>query len=372
MDNTELHYLTYDESAIWEEMVLAYIGAGGDILYPGDEKEMLLRGVQQIIMQCFAGIDNALRMDTLRYAVRDYLDAYGEKRNCFRIQAAPAKATVTIVTNETGEAMTLPAGTAMTQDGSVFWTIDEALSLTGRQETLTAAITANTAGTVGNGLLAGMTMSMVNQTPAINSITVATDATGGQNEEEDEAYRQRIRNYGLAAVSTGPADQYRRAAMEVSSRILDAVAWNTGHGVVTVYILLAASDYEGINALCDQVLEALSPNDVRPLCDIVRVNMAFGYAYDLYVNYAADNGQNLNEAVEKAVREYQEWQDNVLGQAFNPDKLKAMLYAAGCKRVEFGEGSGHRYGSQNPVCVYTPVAPYERWCGNITLAVIDE
>ena len=36
MDNTELHYLTYDEGAIWEEMVLAYIGAGGEEEQPAD------------------------------------------------------------------------------------------------------------------------------------------------------------------------------------------------------------------------------------------------------------------------------------------------------------------------------------------------
>ena len=43
MDNTELHYLTYDPDEIWAEMQRAYVENGGDILYPGDEKEMLLR-----------------------------------------------------------------------------------------------------------------------------------------------------------------------------------------------------------------------------------------------------------------------------------------------------------------------------------------
>ena len=85
MDNTEIHYLTYDPEEIFQEMNLAYIQAGGDILYPGDEKEMLLRGVQAMIVQVFAGVDAALRMDTLRYAVGDYLDIYGEKRNCVRL-----------------------------------------------------------------------------------------------------------------------------------------------------------------------------------------------------------------------------------------------------------------------------------------------
>ena len=96
MDDTELHYLTYDPDEILKDMMFAYTVAGGDLLYPGDEKEMLLQAMLQIMVQAFAGIDNALRMDTLRYAVRDYLDIYGEKRNCIRIPAQAATATVKI------------------------------------------------------------------------------------------------------------------------------------------------------------------------------------------------------------------------------------------------------------------------------------
>lgn len=366
MDDNELHYLTYDEAEMWQEMVLAYIDAGGDILYPGDEKEILLRGVEQIILQAFAGIDNALRMDTLRYAVRDYLDIYGEKRNCYRQQATPATTTVTIVTNETGETTVLPAGTSMTQDGSLFWTLDDALSLSGEAETLTASITASTEGIAGNGLLAGMSMSMATQTPAVNTITVAEDASGGQNKEDDEAYRERIRTYGLAAVTTGPADQYERAAMEASSRILDATALNGGAGKVNVYILPDSS--EGTSALIAAVEAALSPDNVRPLSDDVTVALATKKTYVLNVEYAVYTGQNVDEAVAKAVEEYKAWQEHTIGQAFNPDKLKAMLYSAGCNRVEFGEGSEFDDGEAE----YTEIEENEYCSGTITTAVIDD
>ena len=41
MDASELHYINYDAEATWDEMMRAYVEAGGDILYPGDEKEIL-------------------------------------------------------------------------------------------------------------------------------------------------------------------------------------------------------------------------------------------------------------------------------------------------------------------------------------------
>ena len=67
MDDTELHYVTYDPKAIWLDMMMAYIEAGGDILYPGDEKEMLLRSVLADVVQVLANVDNALRKILICY-----------------------------------------------------------------------------------------------------------------------------------------------------------------------------------------------------------------------------------------------------------------------------------------------------------------
>lgn len=365
MDDQELHYLTYDEDAMWEEMVSAYIGAGGDVLYPGDEKEILLRGAEQIIMQAFAGIDNALRMDTLRYAVRDYLDIYGEKRNCYRLKARAAGTTVSIVTNATGEAATLPAGTAMTQDGTLFWTLDDDLTLTGLAETVTAAITASTEGEAGNVLQAGMTMDMAVPNEHIYSITVLTDATGGQNEEDDETYRDRIRTYGLSTVTTGPSDQYERAARSASSQVVDAAAVNGGAGQVNVFILPASN--EGTSALIEAVEAALSPTNVRPLDDLVTVALATKLSYTLNVEYTAESGQNISAALAEAVSEYQTWQDRKIGRPFNPDRLKAALYSAGCSLVRFGSGSTFDGGTAE----YTEIDEDEYCGGTVTLAVIS-
>ena len=132
MDNTEIHYLTYDPEEIFQEMNLAYIQAGGDILYPGDEKEMLLRGVQAMIVQVFAGVDAALRMDTLRYAVGDYLDIYGEKRNCVRLAASSARGRVKITFKADGITRTIAAGTALTADGERIYLLDEDVEKTKR------------------------------------------------------------------------------------------------------------------------------------------------------------------------------------------------------------------------------------------------
>lgn len=364
MDNTELHYVTYDPNAIWEEMMYAYVEAGGDILYPGDEKEILLRSVLSIIVQVFAGVDNGLRMMTLRYAVGDYLDIIGELRGCPRIQAAAATATVTITMNATGESDTLAAGTAMTADGELYYLLAEDMTITGYEQAVTVEVVADRAGSAGNALTAGTQMQMRSTHPAINSIIVATDAVGGQEREDDDTYRERIRQHGLASVSTGPAKQYEAAAKAVSSIIVDAKAIRLSAGGVGVYLILSTET--GAAALIQSVEDALNSESVRPLTDTVSVYQATDIAYTLNVQYKSDNSSATNAAIAQAVADYQEWQDSTVGLAFNPDRLMAALYQAGCTRVIWGAGSAFDGGNVE----YTTIDPNARCKGTITLTAL--
>lgn len=362
MDNTELHYLTYDPDEIWKEMMVAYVEAGGEVLYPGDEKEMLLKGVLADIVQIFAGVDNALRMMTLRYAVGEYLDILGEQRGCPRITATSATATVTITTNQTGKTGTLAAGSAMTADGEMFYLLTEDLALTGYPQTVTMEVVADRAGSAGNGLLAGTQLGLAISNPAISSIITATDASGGNEAEDDETYRARIQEFMLASVSTGPAQQYEAAAKAVSSAIVDARALNLGAGEVGLYLLLSTDT--GAAAIIQSVTDALSATDTRPMTDHVTVYRATDIPYTLNIAYQADGSSATNAAIAAAVEEYQKWQDNTIGRAFNPDRLLALLYQAGVTRALYGAGCV--FGTSGAI-EYTEIAANARCKGVISL-----
>lgn len=364
MDN-EIHYLAYDPEEIWKEMIVAYVEAGGDILYPGDEKEMLLRGVQAIVTQVFAGVDVALRMDTLRYALGEYLDIYGEKRNCTRIPAQAATCTVEIKFQASGTAKTIAAGTALTGDGEHLYLLTEDVEQTGYEQTITAEVVCRESGGIGNGLLAGTQMQFMVPNPAVVSVYAIQDASGGQDEEDDDTYRERIRTFGLINTTTGPQTQYESAAMDVTSEILDARALNLGAGVVGIYLLLASDT--GAAAILENVKAALNAQDVRPLTDTVEVYRATQMPYELKVQYAQEAGSNITTAVAEAVEEYQKWQDEEIGRAFNPDKLMAMLYQAGAIRVVWGDGSHFNSGAVE----YTTIAENAHCKGTITLAVMS-
>lgn len=360
----ELHYLTYDPDAIWEQMQEAYIAAGGDILYPGDEKDILLRGMQYMMSIFFAGVDNALKMDTLRYAVGEYLDIYGEKRNCVRIPAQAARCRVEM-TFAAGAGVTVPAGTAMTADGEIIYVTVNDVYQNPYSNTAQADIICTETGAQGNGLNAGTAMLLLNQDANILSITTMQEARGGQAKEDDEAYRERIRQYGLASVTTGTYTAYRSAAMEVSSEIIDANPVNGGAGVVNVYLLI--NEGTPVQGIINAVTAKLSPKDVRPLTDTVNVAQATDVEYTLNVQYVSDAGGDISAEVGAAILEYQKWQDETIGRAFDPDKLKAMLYQAGASRVTFAAGSEFDGGDVE----YTEIEASERCKGEITAAVVS-
>lgn len=366
MDSTELHYLTYDPNAILTEMLAAYIEAGGDPLRAGDEKEMLLQAVLQVMVQAFAGMDNALRMDTLRYAVRDYLDVYGEKRGCVRIPAAAARATVQITMSATGVETVIEAGTAMTADGEVVYATAEDLTAGGYAQTLTAEVVCTKKGSAGNSLVSGMELQPVTAIDGATQIVCTVSAVGGQDKETDDAYRERIRTWGLASVTTGPRQQYEAAAKAVSSEIIDARAVNLDDGEVGVYVLTASET--GRAALLAAVEAALNDESVRPLTDTVTVEAAEEVPYTLNVEYSADGSSTTVTAINAAVAAYQTWQDGTIGRAFNPDRLAALLYQAGATRVIWGEDSVF---DEDGEVEYTEIEENQYCSGTISLAVIS-
>lgn len=363
MENQELHYLTYDPRAILNDMLDAYFAAGGKGIYPGDEKEILLQGMLQMFVQSFAGIDNALRMGTLRYAVRDYLDVIGENRDCARIEATAAKSEITITAAASEEGATIPEGTAVTSDGTLIWLTDEDVEIDPAGGSYNVGITCAETGEKGNGLLNGTPMQFVAAMSVSCVLACCENAAGGLNREKDEAYRERIRRHGLAETNAGPRELYESIAMAADSQIIDAKALNGGAGVVNVYLLL---DEDAVSAdIIAKVEAALNDETVRPLTDTVVVAECTDLSYTIEVQYQAGTSVN-EEAIAQAIAEYQEWQDNEIGKAFNPDMLKALMYQAGAVRVIFTENSSFDGGE----CEYTEIEANERCSGTISAEVI--
>lgn len=372
MDNTELHFLTFDPEEMYRDMTEIYMANGGEALYPGDEKEILLRGVQAIMVTGFAAVDNALRMSTLRYATGQYLDLIGENRGCERLGGNKAHAKVTFTFSSSSG--TVKKGTRITADGKTIYTVDMGMSIANPigggasvGAVITVNVTAEEAGEDGNLLTAGTEMQLLESNPKVVRIACTTSASGGTDKESDDDYRERIRNYGLTNNTTGPRLQYESRAKEASGEIIDVHAMRgTGlldNGTVNIVLLVPAGQFSTIKPLVEA---ALNDERVRPLTDIVVVQEAIANDYTLRVQYKQEAGSNISADVAKAVEEYQKWQDGKIGRAFNPDRLMAAIYSLGATRVVWGQGSNFE---GEPV-EYTEILEDNCCKGTITVEVL--
>lgn len=344
MDNTELHYLTYDPEAIYEAMVGAYMENGGDAIAPGSEIDIYLHGVLAVMVRAFAGMDNALRMSTLRYAVGEYLDMIGENRFCERHKAVHAESRVSV--NVSGTASTtLPAGTILTVDGSMMWeTTEDALVEVGYGASV--KIRCMEAGEAGNVLKRNEEMQLIVPNDAIGTIKCTLDAFGGAKAEEDDAYRERIRRSGLYGSTTGTKIQYENKASEVEG-VKDVHAWSQTPGEVTITVL----PERGVSSddLVKKVQDVVSAVDVKPITDVVKTELVTYRSFTLNVYYKLPNEftPDIGGSMNNVINEYVEWQNSKIGRAYNPQRLVGMLYALGLEsvtltgdkdRVEIGEG----------------------------------
>lgn len=365
MDTNETYYLTYSPEDIWEAMQEAYIAAGGDVLYPGDEKEMLLRAVLAIVTQAFAGMDNALRMQTLRYAVRDYLDLLGESRGCERIGLAKARATVRIW-NDVGTPFhgTLPTGTPLTADGENFYILTHPATLSPSVNETSIVIEAVKAGAAGNALTAGTIMYLEQTMPTALKIQVTVGASGGTDKEDDETYRERIRTTAFVNTFNGSKMAYE-AQVESVPDVVDAKALKVTEDNRPVVDIRYIADDDVLYPITVQLAIENKLAGNTPLTDLVTVHEAVTVTYTLAITCEYEDSVT-SDAIQNAVDQYKAWQNYEIGRAFNPGKLYSLLYQAGVTRITGATGSIDDEPFEDQP-VYTPIEENERLTGTITI-----
>ena len=364
----EIHYLTYDPEAMWAEMMRVYAEEGGELLYGGDEKEILLRAVLSIVLQMMAAVDTALLMSTLRYAVRDYLKIYGEDRSCPYNEATYATGIVAVRLKSDGIVQTIGTGTMLTADGHRYYQTTSDIFHTGDAQTVHVEIRCLEAGVAGNGLPVGTLMKMLVANASVIDIAISKEPSGGVQAEDEEAYRERIRMSGMLSSTTGPREQYEAVAMAASTGIVDVVACRGGDGIVDVNLLLD----EGADPTDTQkaVADALNDERVRPLTDTVNINLAETKEYYIEIGYEIESPLKSDEGerqLRAAADAYIAWQNNKIGRAFDHNRLVASLYSAGAARVVVMPSSEFDGGALE----YTPIDAYTHCSGSVELEVLQ-
>lgn len=319
----------------------------GELLYPGDERRILLDTLIYILLWFISLVNKQCRARLLDYAHGKQLDALGARYNCSRLQPAPARVTLMFTLDTVRpHDVTIPAGTTVTSDNKVLFATDSpAVILSGQSELDGVRATATTGGIITNGIPIGAIQSFVDRVPFVSSVINTSESTGGDNGEPyplaldpvngddgsgDNSYRERIRLAPASFSAAGSVASYEFWTRSASA-LIDSVSVTSDQeaGQVEIYVTEKGGKQPSEGTLA-AIRETVTSDSVRPLNDKVVVSAPTEVSYDIELKYyvaQADESaaQHAIEDATGAVAQYIAWQSGAIGRDINPDRLRAFL-----------------------------------------------
>lgn len=153
--------------------------------------------------------------------------------------------------------------------------------------------------------------------------------------EDHDAYRMRLQLQPESESVAGPRDAYRFHALTASGQVKDAVATRPEPGTVEVFVLSRVGNGTADAGLLETVETALSPEDIRPMCDEVVASSAEIIEYTLDIGlilFAGPSGEVVIPAVESALAAFAE-ASHRLGNDIVDSAIKAAAHKAGVKKA---------------------------------------
>lgn len=157
--------------------------------------------------------------------------------------------------------------------------------------------------------------------------------------EPDSRLRRRIVLSLESATTAGSIGSYIAATMKVSAHIKDVAITSPVPGQVYITLLTNVVNDgdigEADEQLKAQVLEQVSADDVRPLCDFVTVHSADIIQYTVTAELTFFNGPDINLVAEQATKKAREYVVNQhkLGYNITLSGLYAALHQQGVQNV---------------------------------------
>lgn len=309
-------------------------------LYPADKDRIKMNVVANKLYQAYMCIENAFRMNFLKYAYGDYLKHLGANKRTFKQDARPAVTVLRFCLSEEREQVTaIPKGKRATAGDNMFFATDDYAEIAAGELYVDVPATCTETGTAGNRHMPGQINILADKIPYIVSVENTKESSGGAEEESDADYRERIFLAPSSYSTAGPEDAYIYWIKQYSSAIIEDVKVCTGEdAAVDIRLVLSYGELPG-DALLADISSYLSKSGVCPLTDKVTVAAPDVVSYTLDFTYYIsrgnkDNVEVIQEAAEDATDAFVTWQRTNIGADINTDILVEYLRAAGVKRTE--------------------------------------
>ena len=305
-----------------------YYKLTGKWVNPSDVESFLIDLIAYNRTQLEGKINYYRKQNFLRYASGEALDLLGEWLGVVRLPPQPAKTTVRFTFEVPHPQIIIDENVKLiAKDGKTIFKPVETVIIPADVQTFDVVYECETAGTVGNGFVAGEINQLVSPVSYVLKAENITVSTGGTEAEDDEHLRERIRLAPWRFNTAGSKKGYIFWAMTADSSIIDVNAYSdpvNDPGKVYVYVL--TKNLPVPQTVLDKVKKILSEEDVRPLSDLVIVQPAKEVPFNVEVNitllpdYIPLTNQILQEANKRAEEFILETRSKI-GKPINPDKL---------------------------------------------------
>ena len=308
-------------------------------LRPGDKEHIHLRIEAGQYFQMYQILDNAAKMNLLKYSKGNFLRHLGAFKKTFIQEPKPAVVTARFTLSEIRKVVIyIPQGTRITAGDGVYFATDDYAEVKAGDSFVDVDCTCETVGEVGNEYIVGQIETIVDPVPYVSGVSNITKSDGGTGEESEDSFRERIFLAPSSYSVAGPADAYEYWVKQYNSAAIEDVKiYEPTEAVVDIRILLIGGALPS-KTFCSGCLEYLRENPIIPLTDNDLVAAPDVVNYNLKaVYYIARSDLNnikvIQESIEAAKETYLNWQRTKIGRDINPDALTEFVRAAGGKRV---------------------------------------
>lgn len=191
-------------------------------LYPAQSERIAISVFNHLFNLFKIKVNEAFKNLLLPYAKGIFLDIIGALLGCPRLRASQAVSILLITLYEVFSFdKVIPKGTEIeTKDGEYIFTTDEDVIIKAGELTAQVNITSELAGSALN-YKKDEIVTLIQNYEYVEKVTNITDAEGGSDDEEDDAYRERLYIAAEKSSTAGSELAYKYYAMSADKTITD-------------------------------------------------------------------------------------------------------------------------------------------------------
>lgn len=302
-ENEELVLITADSDEIFKEAKILYKEFSGNELVAASEETYTLATISALLGNIKAEMNRVALENYLPYAKNKRLDLkgaiYGSRGE--RLKANSARTTMrcyisTIVERD----VIIPMGTRFIYRTYIFTSTEE-YSISKGSLYIDIPVVCETTGDIGI-ILKGEINEIVDRYDYFENCENITEVTAGSDVEDDEAYRERIREIPESFTSAGSEGAYKFWAKKASPLVTDVVIKSPTPNILHIYVCNNQSFIPTEEK--QKITEYLEQEDIKALNDKIIIKDPLKYEYNIKIKYYLyKNARYSKELIEKKLRE---------------------------------------------------------------------